>query len=206
MRFGADGSGMAGQATKDRILEGALALFNAEGACGASAVDIASALNISPGHLYYHFKGKPELIAALFDIYEDELALVLEAALADVARPEAGIDVMAVHVHILLEESDDVRFLFREAGALTALLPLLAPRYARVFAAFDGAAAHMLSALAAKGAIKASGEALAGLARAIALGLAFKLTQLDLEGDASKAKKRLARAAAEIMAPVFALA
>jgi len=70
----------------------------------------------------------------------------------------------------------------------------------------DTKAAHMLSALAAKGAIKASGEALAGLARAVALGLAFKLTQLDLEGDASKAKKRLARAAAEIMAPIAALA
>ena len=37
--------------TKSRILEKALDLFNAEGVGALSAVDIASALGISPGHL-----------------------------------------------------------------------------------------------------------------------------------------------------------
>ena len=42
--------------------------------------------------------------------------------------------------------------------------------------------------------------------RDIGLGLAFKLTQLDLEGDAGPPRARIARAAAEIMAQVEALA
>ena len=49
-------------ATKERILAGALRLFNAQGVGGISALDVATALGISPGHLYYHFKGKPELL------------------------------------------------------------------------------------------------------------------------------------------------
>lgn len=185
--------------TKDRILKGALDLFNEEGATIVSAVDIASALSISPGHLYYHFKGKAELIAALFDIYEEELALVLEAAFADLGRPGADLQAMWTHIEILIEEAHDVRFLFREAGALALLLPPLAPRYRRVLAAHYGAAAHMLAALAEQGAIEIGPEARDGAARAIATGLFYKLAQFELEGDQAPPRERIARAAAEIM-------
>lgn len=190
---------------KDRILAGALDLFNEEGAASASAVDIASALGISPGHLYYHFRGKAEIVAALFDMYESELALVLEAACGEMESADAGVETMAVHVHILMEEGHDVRFLFREAGALAALFPGLADRYARVFAAFDAGATHMLACLASRGVLPADPSVLDGLARTVTLGLGFKLTQLDLEGGNEPAKARIARAAAEVMAPVTAL-
>jgi len=207
MRFGSGESAAEGSpvaSIKDRILAGALDLFNEEGAASVSAVDIASALGISPGHLYYHFKGKAEIVAALFDVYESELALVLEAACGEMEGANASVETMAVHVHILMEEAHDVRFLFREAGALAALFPGLAVRYARVFAAFEAGAAHMLACLAANGVIDAN--MIDGLSRTIALGLGFKLTQLDLEGADEAAKARIARAAAEVMTPVAALA
>lgn len=188
--------------TRDRILAGALLLFNEEGASALSAVDIASALGMSPGHLYYHFKGKAQIVAALFDAYEAELALVLEGAIADLARPDAGLADLHVQIHILLEEAHDVRFLFREAGALATTAPELGARYRRVLAGQRGGVAAMLEALAARGALKAGPEAIAALARDIVLGLAFKLTQLELEGDAGPPRERLARAAAEIMAQV----
>ncbi len=209
MRFGPSESAPEGSpvaSIKDRILAGALDLFNEEGAASASAVDIASALGISPGHLYYHFKGKAEIVAALFDVYESELSLVLEAACGEMESDGASIETMAVHVHILMEEGHDVRFLFREAGALAQLFPGLSDRYARVFAAFDAGAAHMLACLAARGVLPTDPAVLDGLARAVTLGLGFKLTQLDLEGDDAPAKARIARAAAEVMAPVAALA
>ena len=192
--------------TRDRILAGALVLFNEEGASGLSAVDIASALSISPGHLYYHFKGKAQIIATLFDAYEGELALVLEGAIADLARPKAGLADLHVQIQILLEEAHDVRFLFREAGALATAIPDLAPRYRRVLAGQRGGVAVMLEALAARGVLKARADQIAALARDIVLGLAFKLTQLELEGDTGPPRAKLARAATEIMAQVRALA
>jgi AcrR family transcriptional regulator len=192
--------------TRERILAGALALFNEEGATTLTALDVATALGMSPGHLYYHFKGKAELTAALFDAFEGELALVLEGALADLARPEAGVADLLIQVQIVLEEVHDVRFLFREAGALSAAFPALAPRYRRTLAALRGASASMLAALAARGEIAADMETVEALSRALVLGLAFKLAQLDLEGAAEPPRALIARAAAEVVAPVLALA
>jgi len=192
--------------TRDRILEGALALFNEEGATTLTALDVATALGMSPGHLYYHFKGKAEIAATLFDAFEGELALVLEGALGELAQPEAGVAELFTHVQIVLEEVHDVRFLFREAGALALAFPALAPRYRRTFAALRGATASMLAALAERGAIVADADSVEALSRGMVLGLAFKLTQLDLEGAEEPPRKRIARAAAEIMAPVLAVA
>ncbi|MDX2235567.1 MAG: TetR family transcriptional regulator [Hyphomonadaceae bacterium] len=190
--------------TRDRILAGALALFNDEGAAMVSAVDIAAALGISPGHLYYHFKGKAEIIAVLFDGFEAELALVLEGALGDIARPDAGLDDLHTHVLIVLEEVHDVRFLFREAGTLAQAFPALAPRYRRVLAGLRGAMAALLEVLVQRGVIDAA-EA-GALARDMAAGIAFKLAQFDLEADPEPPRQRIARAVTEIMTPIRARA
>ena len=56
--------------TRDRILHVSLLLFNDEGEAQQTAVDISNALGISPGNLYYHFKGKDAIIRALFDAFE----------------------------------------------------------------------------------------------------------------------------------------
>lgn len=192
--------------TRDRILAGALTLFNEEGATTLTALDVATALGMSPGHLYYHFKGKAEIAAALFDAFEGELGLVLEGALAELAQTESGVAELFTHVQIVFEEVHDVRFLFREAGALSAAFPALAPRYRRTLAALRGAMATMLATLAERGALAADADAVEALARGLVLGLAFKLTQLDLEGADEPPRRRIARAAAEVMAPVLALA
>jgi AcrR family transcriptional regulator len=192
--------------TRERILSAALALFNEEGASKLSAVDIATALGISPGHLYYHFKGKPEIAAALFDAFETELALVLEGALDDLSRPDAGIADLWTHVHIVLEEVHDVRFLFRESGALAAAYPELKTRYRRTLAALRGATASLLALLAGRGALTGDADTIEQLARTMTLGVVFKLAQLDLEGTTEPPRERIARAAAEVMAPVVALA
>lgn len=192
--------------TRDRILTASLALFNAEGVSGLSAVDIAAALGISPGHLYYHFKGKAEIVSTLFTAYETELALVLAGAVEALQAPDAGIATMQTHIAILLEETHDMRFLFRETGALTAAFPDLGPRYRRVMSAQYGSVADMLSALVRRKTLKANAKLVDALARQIVLGLSFKLVQLDLEGDPGPPRTQIARAADEIMAPVVALA
>jgi AcrR family transcriptional regulator len=191
--------------TRDRILTASLALFNEEGASGLSAVDIAAALGISPGHLYYHFKGKAEIVSTLFTAYEAELALVLDGAVAALAEPTAGLAAMGTQLQILLEETHDMRFLFRETGALVAAFPDLAPRFRRVMSAQYGCVVEMLTALAARKKLKAKAKLIDALARQVVLGLSFKLLQLDLEGDAGPPRTQVARAAAEIMAPIAAL-
>ena len=141
--------------TRDRILTASLALFNEEGASGLSAVDIAAALGISPGHLYYHFKGKAEIVSTLFSAYEAELALVLDGAVAALAAPDADLATMETQLRILLEETHDMRFLFRETGALVAAFPDLAPRFRRVMSAQYGCVVDMLAALSARTATRA---------------------------------------------------
>jgi AcrR family transcriptional regulator len=53
--------------TRERILATALRLFNEADTSTISTNHIATALGISPGNLYYHFRNKEEIIRALFE-------------------------------------------------------------------------------------------------------------------------------------------
>lgn len=186
-------------ATKARILEAARTLFNEEGAGALSAVDIAAALGISPGHLYYHFKGKPEILAVLAGEYQDEVGLVLEAALGACRGEGATVETLWTHVHILVEEAWDARFLHREAGALALRYPEVGARLRHIAVAQREALKAMLSALAEAGAITAPAEALDGLALVMTTAIAHHALELELEGDPGSPRERLSRAAAQIM-------
>jgi AcrR family transcriptional regulator len=59
--------------TRDRILRAALALFNESGEAGVSLAQIAAELDISEGNLWYHFRTKRDLIAALLDELEEKI-------------------------------------------------------------------------------------------------------------------------------------
>ncbi len=185
--------------TKQRILETARELFNAEGVATLSAVDIASALGISPGHLYYHFKGKPEILIHLAEAYQGEVEMVLEAALKACRGEGAMLETLWTHVHILAEEAWDARFLYREAGALALHHPDLAARLRRIAAGEREALRTMLEGLETAGVIVASPEVIDGMARLMTTGIGFHALQLELEGDPGPPRARVARAAAQIM-------
>ena len=185
--------------TKDKILQIALDLFNAEGVGALSAVDIASAMGISPGHLYYHFKGKAEILSALVAAYQAEVELVLEAATGACRGDGATLETLWTHVHILAEEAWDARFLYREAGALALRDPEVAARLRRIAAAEREALRVMLTALNQTGAINASPTTLDGLSRLMTTGIGFHAIELELEGDPGPPRERVARAAAQIM-------
>ena len=164
-----------------------------------SAVDIAASLGISPGHLYYHFKGKPEILLALAGAYEEEVELVLEAATAACRGADATLETLWIHVHILAEEAWDARFLYREAGALVLHHRDLAARVRRIVASERDALRNMLAALDQAGTIAAAPEVIDGLARLMTTGIGFHAIELELEGDPGPPRARVARAAAQIM-------
>ena len=192
--------------TKARILGAARDLFNGEGVGALAAVDIASALGISPGHLYYHFKGKAEILAVLAGAYEAEVSLVLDAALRDCRGEGATLETLWTHIHILVEEAWDARFLHREAGGLALRYPDLAARLRRIAAAEREALRTMLASLAEAGALAAPPEALDGLGRILVTAIACHALELELEGDPGPPRARNGRAAAQIMGLVAAYA
>ncbi|MFN7054727.1 TetR/AcrR family transcriptional regulator [Hyphomonas sp.] len=111
--------------TRDRILHVSLVLFNEEGEAQLSSVDIANALEISPGNLYYHFKGKDAIIRALFDRFEEEMRVILRGSSGHVASIEDNW----VYIYILLEEIYDFRFFYRDLAGLVGRYPDLGARF-----------------------------------------------------------------------------
>jgi AcrR family transcriptional regulator len=111
--------------TRDRILEVSLLLFNEEGESGLSSVDIANALEISPGNLYYHFKGKDAIIRALYQRFEEEMRVILRGSKGGLASVEDNW----VYIYILLEEIYDFRFFYRDLAGLLSRYPDLAVRF-----------------------------------------------------------------------------
>lgn len=111
--------------TRDRILQVSLLLFNEEGEAPQTAVDISNALDISPGNLYYHFKGKDAIIRSLFGAFEDEMRVILRGSKGGVNSIEDNW----VYLYIILEEIYDFRFFYRDLGVLLDHYPDLAVRF-----------------------------------------------------------------------------
>lgn len=114
--------------TKERILNASLSLFNEEGEASTSAVDIANALDMSPGNLYYHFKGKDEIIPALFDLFEEEILIILNSGPKDIR----AIEDQWIFSYIVLEEIWDFRFFYRNLNGLLNQYPRLVPKFKRL--------------------------------------------------------------------------
>ena len=99
--------------TRDRILETSLAIFNAEGEAHTTTIDIANEMDISPGNLYYHFKGKDQIIAELFQQYELALGSTLTAPIEQPLSSEKGtVENNWYYLYVVMEEMYQYRFLY----------------------------------------------------------------------------------------------
>jgi len=66
-----------------QILDEAARLFREKGYAATSMRDIASAVDMLPGSLYYHFAAKEDLLVA---VYEEGVRLITEKVRAAIAR------------------------------------------------------------------------------------------------------------------------
>ncbi len=133
--------------TKETILRTAQALFNNEGEHAVSSVDIAAVIGISPGNLYYHYKGKEPIIEALFEDFEVELRQVLGAPI----REPLALEDNWVYLYIIFEEIWDFRFFYRNQAEILQRVPNLQGQFSRLLALKEQTAFSLLSDLEGPG-------------------------------------------------------
>ncbi len=179
---------MAGKVkTRDKILKTALALFNAEGEAQVSTVDIAAVLGISPGNLYYHFKGKEAILETLFDEFEVELKQVLSAP---ITRP-LTLEDNWIFIYIIFEEINDFRFFYEGMSSILERCPSLRPRTARLLALKKATTLTMLSSLEAQEFLQFEDGEKPLLAERIAAHLSYWLQFRSVVAPASSDRARI---------------
>jgi AcrR family transcriptional regulator len=114
--------------TRDRILHTSLLLFNIEGEPSTTTVDIANEMDISPGNLYYHFKGKDAIIGELFTQFEVGLSEILNAPIDNPLSVEDNW----FYLYVVFEEMYNYRFLYRNLSNLIERYPELKKRFRRI--------------------------------------------------------------------------
>ncbi|NTF45454.1 TetR/AcrR family transcriptional regulator [Rhizobium rhizogenes] len=108
--------------TRERILVSTLSLFNQKGPESVTTAEIAKAVHINQGNLYYHFRTKESLVLALFARFEsDALTVVTEAHAVQGADSKAYAGFLRRWFSLVWT----YRFLFRDIPGLLATAPAL---------------------------------------------------------------------------------
>lgn len=100
-----------GENRREALLDAAAAMFAAKGYDGTSIRDIAGAVGMLPGSLYYHFKSKEDLLIAVYRKGVARFEAAIDQALASTgADPWQAIEAAcAAHLSILLDGGDYAR-------------------------------------------------------------------------------------------------
>jgi TetR/AcrR family transcriptional regulator, cholesterol catabolism regulator len=106
------------------ILKSAAAAFRRRGYHGASVDEIASALEMTKGNLYYYFRNKEEILYACHDYSLDVLLALMMDVQAGTARSDEKLRrLILAFVHLMLDEL--------QGTALTLDLQALSPSLQR---------------------------------------------------------------------------
>jgi TetR/AcrR family transcriptional regulator, cholesterol catabolism regulator len=109
----------ANSTTRVEILKSAAAAFRKLGYHGATVEQIASALRMKKGNLYYYFRNKEEILFACHQYSLDRLLALLEEVQHSKAAPEEKLRRLIVtFVHTILDELHGTA-LFLDLEALT---------------------------------------------------------------------------------------
>lgn len=113
--------------TRDRIVEEARRLFNAQGYGQVTTAALAAHLGMAEGNLWYHYKTRAALLDALGERFADEI----EARLALRTGPDPVASYGAL-LRALMAEFRNFRFLYRDQrgyGEGAALIRANAPQW-----------------------------------------------------------------------------
>ena len=91
------------RARRDQILDTAVAAFRRKGYAGTSTTDIARALHMTKGNLYYYFRDKEDILFSCHARALDHLLAVARAARRRHRDPVAGLrELIEQHVGIMV--------------------------------------------------------------------------------------------------------
>lgn len=120
---------MAKMSTKELILDVALVLLNERGESIVTSVDLANEMNISPGNLYYHFKGKEQVVEELYAQFHARVLVSLQEitkqAKGDPKATLAGLALISDIFQQFKFISQDIRGLHERYPALRRSLSKL---------------------------------------------------------------------------------
>jgi AcrR family transcriptional regulator len=165
--------------TRQRILDCALAMFNAQGEPTVTTNHIADELGISPGNLYYHFRNKDDIIEQLFTRYETRM----DAALAPPDGRLPGLEDIWLQLHGVFECIWDYRFLYRDLLEILSRSRRLRIRFARILGRADDRAHVVLRGLAQADVIRATPAEIDAAATSLLVLATFWLNYATLRGD-----------------------
>lgn len=162
--------------TRDRILETSLRLFNEEGEGHTTTLDIATEMEISPGNLYYHFKGKDQIIAELFEQFDLALSETLGAPLEQPLHQRGGsVEDNWYFLYVVLEELYQYRFLYLNLDDILQRYPKLNSRFRQLVERKRQALSAIIDSLLEQSLIEAPVEQMAALVENMALHLTYWL-------------------------------
>ena len=160
--------------TRDRILNTSLALFNEEGEAHTTTIDIANEMDISPGNLYYHFKGKDEIIAELFQQYELALSSTLTAPIEQpLSADRTNVENNWYYLYVVMEEMYQYRFLYHNLDDILARYPDIRRGFKRLIQLKRAALFAICQTLLQQAVIDARDQQLLGLVDNMTLTLTF---------------------------------
>jgi AcrR family transcriptional regulator len=146
--------------TQDRILKAALALFNERGEAHVSLAQIAGRLGISEGNLWYHFRTKRDLVAALFAELEQRIEHNLSR---DPASFGPRLADFADHARQRYRDMWEYRFLYRHRFDPDAECAL-ALRIAQLIERAHGHTERILAAMVERQLLRATAHEITELA------------------------------------------
>jgi AcrR family transcriptional regulator len=170
--------------TRDRILHTSLSLFNEEGEAHTTTIDIAHEMDISPGNLYYHFKGKDEIIAELFQQYELALSSTLTAPIEQpLSADRTNVEDNWFYLYVVMEEMYQYRFLYHNLDNILQRYPEIRRGFKRVIQLKRAALFAICQTLLQQAVIHARDQQLLGLVDNMTLTLTFWLNYDQLLHD-----------------------
>lgn len=141
--------------TRERLLAACRRLFNERGPADVTTAEIAAAVGINEGNLYYHFQRKEQIVEALFAEFEQGFREVAAAYSPGATDPLHYRDYFAGWFNLMWEW----RFFYRDGAVVDRLAPRLRRHLkaladdgqARIRAVYEGmVAASLLEATAAE--------------------------------------------------------